>query len=398
MRQRSVHALALIASLSVPSVALAEDVRVFILAGQSNAVGYGEGADLPAALANQTDVLYDFFNPASRSDPDYANTASLDWEPLTPKGVGQWYGPEITFADQIKAALPDRRTAVVKVAAGGTNIREHWERGLPSDQKYPDKSQLFHSLMGTLDSAEYSEANGNPLLYASEPTRLDNALDRLATRGDNVEFGCFLWVQGENEAGWNAAFTYEEKLTGLIAAVREDLGTPELPFILGRTALQQGQAQGGPSPDANLAAVRAAQEAVAAADPFVEWVDMDDLPGAGDSFHFATEGYQLLGERLATACADLVQPGSGGSGAGGSGSGAGGEGGAPSGGASAGGAESGGGGSDTSGPTSTSSGANSDSADGGGCSHSGQSPSSHFLLAAVGLLGVLGLRRRPARR
>jgi hypothetical protein len=251
--------------------------------------------------------------------------------------------------------------------------------------------------MGTLDSAEYSEANGNPLLYAAEPTRLDNALNRLETRGDNVEFGCFLWVQGENEAGWNAAFTYEEKLTGLIAALREDLGTPELPFILGRTALQQGQAQGGPSPDANLAAVRAAQEAVAAADPFVEWVDMDDLPGAGDSYHFATEGYQLLGERMATACADLVQPGSGGSGSGGSG--AGGEGGAASGGANAGGAESGGGGSDATGPaSSTSSGGNSDSSDDGGCSHSGRPASSHFLLAVVGLLGVLGLRRHSTRR
>ena len=123
MRQSTVQALALLASLSVPSVALAEDVRVFILAGQSNAVGYGEGADLPAALANQTDVLYDFFNPASRINPDYANTASLDWEPLTPKGIGQWYGPEITFADQIKAALPDRRTAVVKVMPGNNTIK-----------------------------------------------------------------------------------------------------------------------------------------------------------------------------------------------------------------------------------------------------------------------------------
>lgn len=263
------------------------------------------------SLASQADVLYDFFNPASRIGGDYAGTTSTEWEALTPKGVGGWHGPEITFAAAVKAALRGERTAVVKVAAAGSNIVEHWARGAAPDSEYPEKSQLYHALLGKRDSAEHSRANDNALFYPAEATRLDAALERLTERGDSYRLGCVLWVQGENESTWSAAFEYEAKLSGLVSALREDMGEPQLPFVIGRTALQTGQAMGGPVPDANLAAVRAAQEAAAANDTYIELVDMDDLPGAGDNLHFAPAGYRTLGERLAAACLAIldIEPG-----------------------------------------------------------------------------------------
>ena len=58
---------------------MADDVRVFVMSGQSNMVGFGEGAELPADLASQADVLYDHFNPAQRTGESYAGSASTDF-------------------------------------------------------------------------------------------------------------------------------------------------------------------------------------------------------------------------------------------------------------------------------------------------------------------------------
>jgi hypothetical protein len=387
MFQRITGATIGLAVLCASSAAMADDVRVFVMAGQSNMVGYGEGAELPANLASQADVLYDHFNPGERAGGSYVGSASTDFGPLSPKGSEVLYGPEITFGATIKGQLPGETVAIVKMAASGSNIVEHWARGVPEDGEYPEKSQLYHALLGTLDSGTYGPATDNELAFPNEATRLDAALARLQGAGHNASLGCFLWVQGENESGWNAAFSYDEKLSGLIGALREDLGRPDLPVVIARTASQTGQAAGGPSPDANLAAVRAAQEGFVAADEHATLVDMDDLPGAGDNLHFTSDGYKMLGERLATACAgelditpstSSTSTGAGGGGESGAtvGSGSG-----PTSGAGAGGAD-GAGGSDD-GDTEE---------DRGGCSVGAASSASGSLLF-VGL-ALFGVRRR----
>jgi hypothetical protein len=227
----------------------------------------------------------------------------------------------------VKAGLPDKQTAIVKVAQGGSNLVEHWGRGLPADPEMQKKSQLYHALMGTLDSATYGDSTGNPLAYPNEITRLDGALARLDAEERAWEIGCFVWAQGENEAFWSAANQYEGALAAFVAALREDLGRPDMPFVLARLSNQVSASNGGGAPDAGVAAVRSAQEAVALNVPSVAWVDTDDLPGAGDHLHFTSEGYRQLGARLATSCLDLMDEpssGSGGGGSGGSGAGAGG--------------------------------------------------------------------------
>lgn len=303
---RRFAAAASIAVLSVTWVAEAEEVRVFILAGQSNMAGHGLAAELPNDLASQPDVLYDHFNSTSRTGGDYAGTTSTDWEPLAPKGTGAWYGPEVTFGARIKALLGGERAAIVKLASSGTSVTEHWARGAPADLQHPVKSQLYHALLGALDSATYGAETHNELLFPAERTRLDAALARLGSAGHSHRLGCLVWVQGESESGTDAAFGYQPALTGFISDVRADLGEPDLPVVLGRIAAQTGASRGGPYPDDNLAAVRAAQEAVADADPRVDWVDMDDLPGLGDHLHFDGEGHRMLGERLADSCAALL--------------------------------------------------------------------------------------------
>ncbi|WP_438020428.1 sialate O-acetylesterase [Sorangium sp. So ce315] len=409
--------------LSISASAMAQPVKVFVLAGQSNMVGFGVGDDLPAELRSQRDIWYDHFNPDARQGGMYAAATSSDWGPLEPKGDARRYGPEITFGHAIAAAYPEHRIAIVKVAQGGTNLVDHWGRGLPPDPESLHKSQLYHALFGNLDSATYE--GDRALQYPDEPTRLDSALARLEAEGHDVEIAALLWMQGENEAGWSAAFNYGSTLRAFIAAVRADVGVPDLPVVLGRVSDNLYPANGGPiaaGKEANIDAVRAAQVIVADEDPRVAWVDTDDFaPRApDDAYHFDSAAYQVLGQRFADAyialAGDAGSPsassassaaggGAGGGGAGGGGAAAGSSG-ATGATGSAGSAGAGGEGAaaGSSGATgATGSGGSSGAAAGGaggssgcGCGAAGgEGP--RTTVAALGLVALAGLRRRRAR-
>ncbi|WP_437593549.1 sialate O-acetylesterase [Sorangium sp. So ce1000] len=308
MRWSCIALAAGVMSLSAP--AIAQPVKVFVLAGQSNMVGYGVGDDLPFDLRSQPDIWYDHYNPDAREGGPYAAATSTDWGPLEPKGEDHRYGPEITFGRAIAAAYPEHRIAIVKVAQGGTNLVDHWGRGLAPDPEALYKSQLYHALLGELDSATYE--GDRALRYPEEVTRLDGALARLESEGQAYEIAALVWMQGENEAGWSAAFTYGDTLRGFIAAIRQDLGVPALPVVLGRISDNLYPANGGPiaaGKEANIDAVRAAQVTVAEEDPRVAWVDTDDFTARrpDDTWHFDSAAYQRLGERFADAYLALVR-------------------------------------------------------------------------------------------
>ncbi|MGK3963791.1 sialate O-acetylesterase [Sorangium sp. So ce118] len=302
MKRSCIAMLAGVMSLSAS--AMAQPVKVFVLAGQSNMVGFGVGAELPPELRSQPDIWYDHYNPDAREGGPYASATSADWGPLEPKGDARRYGPEITFGRAVAAAFPEHRIAIVKVAQGGTNLVDHWGRGLPPDPEVLYKSQLYHTLLGSLDSGTYT--GDRALLYPDEVTRLDGALARLESEGHDVEIAALVWMQGENEAGWSAAFRYGDALRSFIAAVREDLRAPDLPVVLGRISDNLYPANGGPiaaGREANIDAVRAAQVTVAEEDPRVAWVDTDDFAPRrpDDAYHFDSAAYQVLGQRFADA-------------------------------------------------------------------------------------------------
>lgn len=308
MKRSCIALAAFVLSLSAP--AIAQPVKVFVLAGQSNMVGYGVGRQLPVELQSQPDIWYDHYNPDAREGGAYAEATSADWGPLEPKGEARRYGPEITFGRAMAAAYPEHRIAIVKMAQGGTNLVDHWGRGLAPDPEVLYKSQLYHALLGKLDSATYE--GDRALRYPEEVTRLDGALARLESEGQPYEIAALVWMQGENEAGWSAAFTYGDTLRGFIRAIREDLGVPGLPVVLGRVSDNLYPANGGPiaaGKEANIDAVRAAQVTVAEEDPRVAWVDTDDLTvrAPDDAYHFDSASYQLLGERFAEAYLALVR-------------------------------------------------------------------------------------------
>ena len=96
-----------------------------------------------------------------------------------------------------------------------------------------------------------------------------------------------LWHQGESNAG-NTQAVYESRLTEFIADVRSLYGA-NLPFMVGEIGLSK------PGNDA----IVAAQQAVAAADPYSVFVPASDFSFGGDDVHFNQAGMITLGQRFA---------------------------------------------------------------------------------------------------
>jgi hypothetical protein len=238
----------------------AEDpvVEVYLLAGQSNMDGYAYLSGLPPDWrAAQPDIpLY------------WSGWGTFAPLQATSYGGNAYVGPEVSFGRTLADA--GRTVALVKHAVGGTDLATYWAPG--ADAADPNVGAGWATFVASMRAAELElDAAGQPWRWAG-----------------------FAWMQGESDAlapDWAAA--YEDNLTHLIARVREETTTPDLPVAIGLIACE-GLC------DAGLDTVRAAQEAVAAADPSVTTIETLDLPRhVNDPWHYDGPSNRVLGQRLA---------------------------------------------------------------------------------------------------
>ena len=277
--------------------------RVVVVAGASNAAGFESYALDPTTRTN-------YFAPPLASPADRLSTiAWLPWltdpaprvvpMPLrTPQrittttpvtGGRQIFGPELGLARQLFADT-GQATTVVKVAVPA-NLYKFWKgNGDPKDA-VTHTADLVRQVM------------------AYEATK-----HRLA-----VLSGVF-WVQGESDtdtALWAGA--YERRLTELIASFHAALPlAPNAPFVIAKIstvlwwqnlAAVSACPNGGSDCAEQLAAdatVRAAEDAVAAADPTVTTGDTADLPRVGVGLHLSNEAELALGQRMAVAAEAML--------------------------------------------------------------------------------------------
>lgn len=255
---------ALAAALTILACACSKPpAQVVVLAGQSNAVGYGlQAADLPAGLA--------------AADPRVRIWDGQRFAPMapgrntgTPRQPSTW-GPEVGFAQAWRAAHPDATLHLVKYARGSTALAagpgRDWSPG-SSGELYAEASQAVRA-----------------------------AKAALAREGLEPQVAAILWVQGEADAGDpRAAGAYGRNLTEFLRAVRRDWAQAATPVVLAKIPRWGGQAD----------AVRAAQDAVDAADPRTVAVDAAGLPMQPDGLHIAAAGQLQLGHALARAAEGL---------------------------------------------------------------------------------------------
>jgi len=201
----------LVASLAAlcaaPVHAADKPIKVFILAGQSNMVGWGDSTKLPDELRKGNDRVLMFEDGK--------------WQPLRPhQGANQGqrrvgltefsFGPEIAFAHAMTKALPDETIGVIKFSIGGTSLLA-WK---------PDWSK---------EDADRVGQGGLGSLYK----RLIEKVGQ-AKRSRGIEVVGFLWLQGGGDMKKvDVAKEYLDNLKALVAAVRKETGVDNLPFIYG---------------------------------------------------------------------------------------------------------------------------------------------------------------------
>lgn len=236
-----------------------QEPLIIVLAGQSNMVGQGATAELePDEIGLPANVKY-----------------FIGSEPAIP-GERQRFGPEVTLARQLSAALPEREIWLVKYAIGGTSLlawAPRWDSARAEVTGNASAGPLYERLIETLRELD--------------PER-------------GAEVAAVLWMQGERDAtSPEAGRAYFENLVELVQSLRRDLAVPELPFLLGLV---------NPPPERYPArkAVRDAQRRAAAEIPGVHLLETDDLTKWSDALHYDTEGVLELGRRFAEAVLRVV--------------------------------------------------------------------------------------------
>jgi len=249
-----------------PDIPPVTRLRVVLMGGQSNTDGRATVASLPANLqAVQTDV--DFYQKAAAKAPSLTS--------LRP-GLSETsqFGPEITFGRRLAdlwSSESASRVALVKYARGGTNLAVQWKAGGDAT------------------------TTGDGTEYITFQQTMTQGLAALATRhpGATIEVLGMVWLQGESDAVAGRANLYQENLTRFIADVRATYGA-RLPFVIARLSSSQTNLDAG-----YLAQVRAAQDAVAAADPLTGIISTDGFPLNADNLHFSADGQQAIGNAFA---------------------------------------------------------------------------------------------------
>lgn len=224
---------------------------IHIVAGQSNAVGYGAYAnELPP---NKDDQKIKFYYKDDGVSSGGMTTLKSQSVPL----VGNVFGPEMTLGRSLyRVGVPN--PVIIKVAKGGSNLENDWD---------PQTGMWFANLR----------------------TAVNEVTASIRANGGIYTFDGFYWMQGETD-GSNAAFAaaYEANLRSFIASTRSMVGNTKMPFIMGRINSPKGI-------PVSVEQVRQAQIKVAATTPSTQWVNTDNLPFVADSIHFNSQGELTLG-------------------------------------------------------------------------------------------------------
>ncbi len=258
-----ITAAVIVAVLATTTMAaVPKPIKVYIVAGQSNAV---------ARMG--VEFLADSF-------PEYAKPRQDIWR-MRPgiKSPAYFMGPKYRVfgiehaAGYILADAVDNDILFIRSAVGGTMLYDRW--------RSPSAVKRLGGPVGDL--------------YDAMIRRVHNMLANLEQfhpnyKGQGYELAGMLWFQGENDCCANTQGFYRDSLMDLIADTRSELGVPNLPVAI--VKINDG-CWGPPAVD-----VWAAEEYAAHADKNVVVVVSRDLRRL---CHYDAQSYITIGQRLGKA-------------------------------------------------------------------------------------------------
>jgi hypothetical protein len=270
------------AILGPPAHAADKPIKAFILAGQSNMVGWGDSTKLPEQLRKGNERVLMFEDGK--------------WQPLRPHeptnqgqrrvGLTEFhFGPEIAFGHEMAKAWPEETIGVIKFSVGGTSVLA-WK----PDWSKQDADRVGQGKLGSL--------------YEKLMEKVDQA-----KKTRDIEIAGFLWLQGGGDMkNADVAKEYLENLKSLVASVRKDTAVADLPFIYGSpraegipddlTGFQPPRLPPGrPGAWLVLKAQRDAQKEI----PHSKMVILRDIEKHPKNVHFNTAGQMEVGKLFADA-------------------------------------------------------------------------------------------------
>ncbi len=228
-----------------------EKFHLFLLVGQSNMAGRGK-VSAEDTVENPRVLMLtkqDQWKPAV--DPIHFDKR------LAGVGLGR------TFGLLVAESSPEITIGLIPCAVGGSPISA-WQPG------------GFHS-----------QTKSHPY---------DDAIKRAKIAMEAGTLKGILWHQGESDSKDQLAGAYEQKLHELIARLRTELKSPEVPFIAG----QMGQFAERPWSDEKHK-VDLAHRSLPEKVKRTAFVRSDGLGHKGDKVHFGSAAYRELGRRYAEA-------------------------------------------------------------------------------------------------
>ncbi|MEO1493246.1 MAG: sialate O-acetylesterase [Pseudomonadota bacterium] len=219
-------------------------LRIVIMAGQSNMVGYRTRVE-------------DLARRWRKPQPGCLFWKNGTWRPLIPGKLSQRtaFGPELSLAHWLTNA-EDGPVGIVKVAMTATSLAEHWAPGI--------RRGLFTTLVDQTRAA-----------LAARPARL-----------------CGLaWLQGESDSmDEEHAAAYRKSFEDFIERFRIAIAAPTLPVA---AAVVNPPADQAPYRHR----VRRAQKSARVEN--YRTIGMDDLAMQADGLHLKARGLSLIGKRFA---------------------------------------------------------------------------------------------------
>ncbi|MEM7233746.1 MAG: sialate O-acetylesterase, partial [Planctomycetota bacterium] len=195
---------------------------------------------------------------------------SAGWEPLGPAGYYDTFGPELSFAAELKKKVRGN-IAIAKFTHSGSQIIDWTPEGSPAKTRH-----IYHNF---LDFVRKS-------------------VKELEGRGHEVELAGIFYHVGENDMSF---YPYRKDAPGRLANLaqksRKDLERPELKWYL---------SQQPPTDDkrVNKVDVTAGIEKIAAEDPLLFHVKAFDLPKQEKKLVIDTAGIVELGRVIARGFSD----------------------------------------------------------------------------------------------
>ena len=230
-------------------------VKVFIMMGQSNMIGFGriDPVDTPGTLAHVTQaqnsdqhLLTNDGKWRVRDDVWCVKTTVGQKQGWLQPGFGarsSFIGPELEFGNVLGDHF-DEPVLIIKAAQGNRSLG--WDILPPGSEEFRHDGRVYAGYEETTPSWIEGEPKNPVNWYAGKQyddfvKDIHDVLDNLpnyypAYKGQGFEIIGFAWWQGHKDQNSAHASRYEQNLVRLIKTLRKEFEVPSAPMVLATIA------------------------------------------------------------------------------------------------------------------------------------------------------------------